>query len=145
MSTPAPKDREADRSKVALWLAHPARPPVAGPGPDAAPVESLLLEAVSDVAEPLQRVPLSPLPFRIGRQAGLELALPSYVVSKVHAEIYLQDGHLRVRDLGSRNGTFVNRKTVQDAAVAEGDVLQARRFPVPHRPPRRAAAALERR
>ena len=99
-----------------------------GPDPDAAPVESLVLEALSDVAEPLQRVPLSPLPFRIGRQAGLELALPSYVVSKVHAEIYLQDGQLRVRDLGSRNGTFVNRKTVQDAAVTDGDVLQVGDF-----------------
>ncbi|HEY6546644.1 MAG TPA: EAL domain-containing protein [Vicinamibacteria bacterium] len=87
-------------------------------------MSALVLEAVSDVPDSLEQVTLSPFPFRVGRQAGLELVLPSYVVSKVHAELYMQDGQLRVRDLGSRNGTFVNRKTVQDAPVAEGDVLQ---------------------
>jgi EAL domain-containing protein (putative c-di-GMP-specific phosphodiesterase class I) len=46
------------------------------------------------------------------------------VVSKVHAELYQQEGRLRIRDLGSRNGTFVNRKSVDDAAIAEGDIIQ---------------------
>lgn len=83
-----------------------------------------MLEAVSEAPEALRRVTLSAFPFRIGRQAGLELVLPSYVVSKVHAELYQQDGQLRIRDLGSRNGTFVNRKTITDAAVAADDVIQ---------------------
>jgi EAL domain-containing protein (putative c-di-GMP-specific phosphodiesterase class I) len=52
------------------------------------------------------------------------MVLPSYVVSKCHAELYQQEGQLRIRDLGSRNGTFVNRKTVEDAAITEGDVIQ---------------------
>jgi EAL domain-containing protein (putative c-di-GMP-specific phosphodiesterase class I) len=51
------------------------------------------------------------------------MVLPSDSVSKVHAELYAVGSGLRLRDLGSRNGTFLNRALVQDAAVAEGDVL----------------------
>ena len=120
MSTPLPKEREPDRSKAALWLAHPARPT----GPEVQQAPALILEAMSEAPEALRRVTLSTFPFRIGRQAGLELVLPSYVVSKVHAELYQQDGLLRIRDLGSRNGTFVNRKTATDSPVAEDDVVQ---------------------
>jgi EAL domain-containing protein (putative c-di-GMP-specific phosphodiesterase class I) len=71
----------------------------------------------------LRRTPLHPLPFRIGRSAGLQLVLPSSHVSKAHAEIYSDGLTLRVRDLGSRNGTFLNRETVTDGPLHDGDVL----------------------
>jgi EAL domain-containing protein (putative c-di-GMP-specific phosphodiesterase class I) len=44
-------------------------------------------------------------------------------VSKHHAEIYSDGETLRVRDLGSRNGTFLNRQPVADAPLHMGDVL----------------------
>ena len=71
----------------------------------------------------LQRTPLHPLPFRIGRAPGVQLVLPSTVVSKEHAEIYAAGPSLRIRDLGSRNGTLLNRTRVEDAPLDEGDVL----------------------
>ena len=71
----------------------------------------------------LQRTPLQPLPFRIGRAPGLRLVLPSSHVSKLHTEIYSAGPSLRVRDLGSRNGTFLNRERVADSPLHEGDVL----------------------
>ena len=71
----------------------------------------------------LRRVRIDGLPFRVGRRQGLELVLPASSVSKSHAEIYGKDAGLRVRDLGSRNGTFRNRRAVQDAPLEEGDVL----------------------
>jgi EAL domain-containing protein (putative c-di-GMP-specific phosphodiesterase class I) len=71
----------------------------------------------------IQRTPLQPLPFRIGRSAGLQLVLQSFHVSKSHAEIYTDGVALRVRDLGSRNGTFLNREQVTDAPLHDGDVL----------------------
>jgi EAL domain-containing protein (putative c-di-GMP-specific phosphodiesterase class I) len=71
----------------------------------------------------LQRVRIHTLPFRIGRRHGLELVLPAESVSKTHAEIYALGPGLRLRDLGSRNGTFLNRSLVEDAALGEGDVL----------------------
>ena len=81
----------------------------------------------------VQRTPLRPLPFRIGRAAGLALVLPSAHVSKHHAEIYSDGLALRIRDLGSRNGTFVNRQAVADTALHEQDVAPHRRPRVPRR------------
>jgi len=71
----------------------------------------------------LRRTPLHPLPFRIGRASSVSLVLSSAAVSKAHAEIYAEGPVLRVRDLGSRNGTFVNHQKVEDAPLDEGDVL----------------------
>jgi len=71
----------------------------------------------------LHRERIHTLPFRIGRRQGLEIVLPADSVSKNHAEIYARGSGLRLRDLGSKNGTFVNRDRVEDAALAEGDVL----------------------
>jgi EAL domain-containing protein (putative c-di-GMP-specific phosphodiesterase class I) len=76
----------------------------------------------------LHRTPLQPLPFKIGRSAGLQLVLQSAHVSKAHAEIYTDGLALRVRDLGSRNGTFLNREQVADAPLHEGDVLHVGDF-----------------
>jgi EAL domain-containing protein (putative c-di-GMP-specific phosphodiesterase class I) len=71
----------------------------------------------------LRRIRIHTLPFRIGRRHGLELVLPADSVSKTHAEIYARGTGLRLRDLGSRNGTFVNRDRMEDAPLSEGDVL----------------------
>jgi EAL domain-containing protein (putative c-di-GMP-specific phosphodiesterase class I) len=71
----------------------------------------------------LRRYWIRALPFRIGRRHGLELFLPADSVSKTHAEIYALGSSLRLRDLGSRNGTFLNRALVEDTALGEGDVL----------------------
>ena len=71
----------------------------------------------------LQRTPVQPLPFRVGRAPGLQLVLSSAHVSKLHAEIYSDGLSLRVRDLGSRNGTFLNREPIAEAPLHEGDVL----------------------
>ena len=80
------------------------------------------LESVAEGGT-LRRVRIHTLPFRIGRRHGLEMVLPADSVSKAHAEIYAIGSGLRLRDLGSRNGTFLNRALVEDAALGEGDVL----------------------
>jgi EAL domain-containing protein (putative c-di-GMP-specific phosphodiesterase class I) len=82
-----------------------------------------LLESRLEGAGELRRMLIQPLPFRVGRQPGLELVLPSQLVSKVHAEIYESAGKLFVRDLHSMNGTFVNRQLIADAPIHEGDIL----------------------
>jgi EAL domain-containing protein (putative c-di-GMP-specific phosphodiesterase class I) len=72
----------------------------------------------------LQRVWIHTLPFRIGRRHGVELVLPAESVSKDHAEIYAAGSTLRLKDLGSRNGTYLNRALLEeDAELGEGDVL----------------------
>jgi EAL domain-containing protein (putative c-di-GMP-specific phosphodiesterase class I) len=82
-----------------------------------------VLESIAEGAEGLRLMPIQPLPFRIGRRPGLEMVLPSHRVSKLHAEIFEQDGVLKIRDQQSRNGTFVNHRPVSEAEIAEGDIL----------------------
>ncbi len=86
------------------------------------PADGWFLENAGDGGQ-LRRIPISVLPFRIGRRHGLELVLPADSVSKAHAELYWRGSGLRLRDLGSKNGTFVNRSSVDDVALSEGDVL----------------------
>lgn len=70
------------------------------------------------------RVPLSRLPFRIGRSPVAELVLESPRVSKLHAEIDENGRGYVIRDLGSRNGTFVNGERILGERVLQvGDVV----------------------
>ncbi len=82
-----------------------------------------MLRSLLDGGTRVWRVPLQRLPFRVGRKAGLDLTLPGNSVSTQHAEIYAQDGALRVRDLGSTNGTYVNRRRIAESEIQDGDVL----------------------
>jgi len=81
------------------------------------------LESLVEGGRQLRRIAVHPLPFRVGRLHGLSLYLASESVSKEHAELELRDGQLWVRDLGSKNGTFVNSERVGEARLREGDIL----------------------
>ena len=100
-----------------------AQPPPTRPVDTGGSERGFILESVAEGTETLRRLSVQPLPFRIGRQAGLELVLPSDRVSKVHAEIFERDGKLHIRDRESRNGTFVNHQRVISAEIAEGDII----------------------
>ncbi len=64
-------------------------------------------------------------PFTVGRRPDNHLAIPSSTVSGSHAELSIDEGGLRVSDLGSTNGTFVNGVRVSEACeVNHGDLLQ---------------------
>jgi pSer/pThr/pTyr-binding forkhead associated (FHA) protein len=62
----------------------------------------------------------------VGRAAGCGVALmDDTFVSQLHARVFKRDGGYWVEDLGSTNGTFINRKPVTAAvAVRKGDKLQ---------------------
>jgi hypothetical protein len=66
---------------------------------------------------------------KIGRAATNTVALPddSYV-SQLHARVFRRDGALYLEDLGSTNGTFLNRKPVKGPVVVKrGDRIQVGR------------------
>jgi hypothetical protein len=65
------------------------------------------------------------LPTTIGRsrEAGLTVAHP--MISRQHCELFEVDGLLRIRDLGSLNGTFVGQEK-----VAEADLYPQSQFTV---------------
>ena len=81
------------------------------------------LESFVEGGRQLRRIALEPLPFRVGRLPDLALTLASESVSKEHAEIFLRDSSLYVRDLGSKNGTLVNNEHVTEKELHEGDIL----------------------
>jgi DNA-binding NtrC family response regulator len=59
----------------------------------------------------------------IGRASDAELQLSHASVSRRHATIRVDDGVMRIADLGSHNGTRVNGELVQDSrTLASGDV-----------------------
>jgi EAL domain-containing protein (putative c-di-GMP-specific phosphodiesterase class I) len=65
------------------------------------------------------------LPFRIGRDAGNELVVAALGLSRHHAELVADiSGRLRLTDLRSTNGTFVNRERIEGSVLLnENDVL----------------------
>ena len=63
------------------------------------------------------------LPTVVGRGREAVLTLPHPLVSRRHCELYERDGKLRVRDLGSLNGTYVGSQQVKDAEVPPGELL----------------------
>jgi EAL domain-containing protein (putative c-di-GMP-specific phosphodiesterase class I) len=75
--------------------------------------------------EPMRNVPIDISPFTIGRRPDQKLTLVSATVSGRHAELFLDDDEVVVRDLGSTNGTFVNGERVYgDCRVSHGDLVQ---------------------
>ncbi len=63
-----------------------------------------------------------------GRHPDSEIFLDDVTVSRKHAE-FLRDGsRFRVRDVGSLNGTYVNRRRVDDAVLVAGDEVQIGKF-----------------
>jgi hypothetical protein len=62
----------------------------------------------------------------VGRASGCQIAIPDDTyVSQLHARIFRREGQVFVEDLGSTNGTFLNRKKVSaPVPVRRGDRLQ---------------------
>ena len=64
-----------------------------------------------------------------GRHPQSDLFLDDITVSRRHAEFMkASDGSFRVRDVGSLNGTYLNRERVEEAPLANGDELQIGKY-----------------
>jgi pSer/pThr/pTyr-binding forkhead associated (FHA) protein len=57
----------------------------------------------------------------VGRDPSCDIVLNDGSVSRLHAEIHFDGQIVRVRDLGSRNGTFVASRGVDEAPLALGE------------------------
>ncbi|MEO1236821.1 MAG: FHA domain-containing protein [Planctomycetota bacterium] len=60
-------------------------------------------------------------PMVIGRKNSCELRIPLSSVSRQHCEVTFDGDTVRLRDLGSSNGTYHNSIRVQEAELAAGD------------------------
>jgi serine phosphatase RsbU (regulator of sigma subunit) len=69
-------------------------------------------------------VSVSESPFSIGRSSENQLQLTDAQVSRRHAELVESTGGWRIRDCGSRFGTFVNDARVEETAISLGDRIR---------------------
>jgi hypothetical protein len=71
-----------------------------------------------------QEFELPPTGLVVGREGHVRV--PDEYLSRRHFEVVKDaEGIVRVRDLGSRNGTFLNTMPARDTKVQAGDVIQA--------------------
>ena len=110
------------------------------------------VEAAGDVAEDLLTVSLSDLPAatamvvvkrgpnagskfmldadvtEAGRHPESHIFLDDITVSRRHAEILRHGETFVVKDVGSLNGTYLNRERIDEARLENGDELQIGKF-----------------
>jgi predicted component of type VI protein secretion system len=69
-------------------------------------------------------------PWVIGRHPDCDQPIPDRHLSRRHCVLLLEDGQVRVQDLGSRNGTFLNGSPVTQASpLRDGDWLELAGLP----------------
>jgi pSer/pThr/pTyr-binding forkhead associated (FHA) protein len=101
------------------------------------PVETAAARAVLVCVEgPLvgQEFEIPPTGLIVGREGHVRV--PDEFLSRKHFEVLRdEEGYVRVRDLGSRNGTFLNTLPARNTKVHTGDEIRAgvNRFKIEHR------------
>ena len=63
-----------------------------------------------------------------GRHPNSDIFCDDITVSRRHAEFRRQNSEFQVVDVGSLNGTYINREPVQSAVLANGDEIQIGKF-----------------
>jgi FHA domain-containing protein/zinc ribbon protein len=63
-----------------------------------------------------------------GRHPDSHIFLDDVTVSRRHAEFYRHGARFTVRDVGSLNGTYVNRERIEETELNGGDEVQIGKF-----------------
>ena len=64
----------------------------------------------------------------IGRSPECDVFLDDVTVSRRHAELFLEGGAYTIRDLGSLNGTFVNKHRIESTVLEDDDEVQIGKY-----------------
>ncbi len=105
----------------------PAAAPAPPPPPKGRKAKRDATTALTVVEPAEQRGRTYPLgqELTVGRAAGCQVIVDDTYASQLHARVYARDGRLFVEDLGSTNGTWLNREKVTAPTVmGRGDRLQ---------------------
>ncbi|GII99089.1 pSer/pThr/pTyr-binding forkhead associated (FHA) protein [Sediminihabitans luteus] len=76
-----------------------------------------------------------------GRSERADIFLDDVTVSRKHAEFVREGGRFVVRDIGSLNGTYLNRARIDLMSLTTGDEVQIGKFRLTFYAGQRAAAA----
>ena len=65
----------------------------------------------------------------VGRNPDSDIFLDDITVSRRHSEITRKEGEgFKLNDVGSLNGTYVNKERVEEATLRSGDEIQIGKF-----------------
>jgi pSer/pThr/pTyr-binding forkhead associated (FHA) protein len=64
----------------------------------------------------------------VGRHPESDIFLDDVTVSRRHAEFHRDGAAFLVRDVGSLNGTYLNRERIEEAPLTGGDEVQIGKF-----------------
>ncbi len=64
----------------------------------------------------------------VGRSPECDIFLDDVTVSRQHAEIVRDGDEFTIRDLGSLNGTYVNRRRIESAVLENDDEVQVGKY-----------------
>jgi hypothetical protein len=64
----------------------------------------------------------------IGRSPECDVFLDDVTVSRRHAELLREGDSFTIRDLGSLNGTYVNRQRIETASLEDDDEVQIGKY-----------------
>ena len=65
---------------------------------------------------------------KAGRHPESDIFLDDITVPRRHAEFVTSDQVTTIRDVGSLNGTYVNRERIEEARLSSGDEVQIGKF-----------------
>ncbi len=120
VTVPATEPRRRGRRRAAAPVAAPAAAPRGRRG-RGNPSELLAVEPAESAG---RRYPLGD-EITVGRAAGCQVTVDDTYVSQLHARVFQRDGQYYVEDLGSTNGTYLNRvKVAGPMLMHKGDRLQ---------------------
>ncbi len=78
-----------------------------------------------DNAGQVRRCDVAAEPVVIGRAPTCQVAIEDETISREHARVHRDEqGRFNVRDLGSRNKTFINGQSISESLLSGGDVLR---------------------
>lgn len=60
----------------------------------------------------------------IGRRRGCDLCIPLKLISRRHCKLSKEGNTVKIRDMNSRNGTFLNGKRIKEADINAGDYIR---------------------
>jgi pSer/pThr/pTyr-binding forkhead associated (FHA) protein len=110
---------KAERRRAPAYTPRPAARPTPARSPRRPPRELVITDASGRRTIPLKES------ITLGRAATCDLVVADNYVSNVHARIYLRDGSYWLEDLGSTNGTYMNRSRVSTpTAIGPGDDIR---------------------
>lgn len=90
-------------------------------GKDSRRVNASLVLVQNDGSQ--KEIPLSRVRTVIGRETSCQIRIPVPAVSRQHCEVTAEGEKIVLKDLGSSNGTFVNRRRVSHTELAAGDII----------------------